>query len=268
MDVAIIGNEGYVGKTLTKYLEQHGHEVCGFDIKTSEDGKGIQDTQYNMPFADIVIFLAAFPGAEACLKNPMRAIRDNITAPLWTVYNEFLSFSFNTQFIFASSLGVKDWTQNFYTTTKWIVEQEMMRVAEEYNSDVRILRFANIYGGPDYLNMKNSVIAKFAKAKANDDMIVLEGDGSQIRDFIHIYDVCNAIELCIKSDMSYSEPVEIGTGIGTSIVQLAKMFNHKFTFMPESDMIGTMKSIADTTDAEKLWDFKSKYKLEDYMKGV
>lgn len=267
-DIVIIGHEGYVGKALYKYFgNKEQYSVSGFDRKS--DGRAIQDTDVSIPFSDVIIFLAAYPGAEACLKNPTAACRDNITAPIYTLYEEFLTFSSNTLFIFASSLGVKDWTQNFYTTTKYIVEQEMQRVANRYNADIRILRFANIYGGPDYLKMKNSVISKFAKKKMNDEMIVLDGDGTQIRDFIHLNDVCRAIELCIEeSDIEYSAPVEIGTGIGTSIFQLAKMFNHKFTFDAESDMIGTKKSIANVSDADDLWGFKYKYKLEDYMKGL
>lgn len=268
-DVAIVGHEGYVGRTLYKYLgKNEEYNVIGFDKKTQEDEKGIQDSHYSLSFPEVIIFLAAHPGAVACLKDPKAAIRDNITAPIWTLYEEFLSFASDSIFIFASSLGVRDWQQNFYTTTKYIVEQEMMRIADDYDADVRILRFANIYGGSDYLKMKNSVISKFAKNKMNDEMIILDGDGSQIRDFIHLNDVCRAIELCMESEFKYSEPVDIGTGKGTSIVQLAKMFNHKFTFAPESDMIGTMESIADIHKAERIWDFKYKYKLEDYMKGV
>jgi UDP-glucose 4-epimerase len=268
-DVVIVGHEGYVGKSLYRYLgNKEEYNITGFDKKSSIDEKGIQDSNHSLSFPDVIVFLAAHPGAAACLKNPKAAIRDNITAPIWTIYEEFLTFAADSIFIFASSLGVRDWQQNFYTTTKYMVEQEMMRIADDYDADVRILRFANIYGGPDYLKMKNSVISKFAKNKINNEMIVLDGDGSQIRDFIHINDVCRAIELCIEYGQPYSEPVDIGTGKGTSIAQLAKMFNHKFTFAPESDMIGTNKSIADIKAAEVLWNFKSKYKLEDYMKGV
>lgn len=269
LEILIVGHRGYVGTTLFNYLKKLGHIVEGYDIK--DTGKSIHDISYHFMWKDVIIFLAAYPGAEACKNNPQRAVRDNIAAPIITFYNECINTFNEPIFIFTSSLGARDPFQNFYTTTKWIAEQELSRMMAKDSwglYDIRILRLANIYGGPNYLKMKNSAISKFAKMKTRNEMIKIYGDGSQRRDFIHLYDVCEAIRLCAESPRKHNKPVDIGTGRGISIIKLARMFNHKFTFEENSDMIGTQDSIADTKMANDLWGFKARRKLEDYLKGV
>jgi nucleoside-diphosphate-sugar epimerase len=46
---------------------------------------------------------------------------------------------------------------------------------------------------------------------------------AQVRDFVHVDDVARAVINAAESENSPSESIEIGTGIGTSVEQLAKM---------------------------------------------
>jgi UDP-glucose 4-epimerase len=46
---------------------------------------------------------------------------------------------------------------------------------------------------------------------------------AQVRDFVHVDDVARAVIKAAESENSPSESIEIGTGIGTSVEQLAKM---------------------------------------------
>jgi nucleoside-diphosphate-sugar epimerase len=130
---------------------------------------------------------------------------------------------------------------------------------------IRIFRLTNVYGGLEYLERKNTVVKKFLLAKRENSDIIINGDGSQIRDFIHVEDVCEAIYLCMQRKEKMLRPVDIGTGIGTSIIDLAKMFNHRLTFVPDSDTIGASESIADTKRAEKLFGFKAKHSLLTFI---
>ena len=67
---------------------------------------------------------------------------------------------------------------------------------------------------------KKSVIANFINAKLRSEAIVIDGDGNQTRDFIHVNEVCKAIERCLPL---YGIEVDIGTGKERSINQVANM---------------------------------------------
>jgi len=62
-----------------------------------------------------------------------------------------------------------------------------------------------------------------------------------------------------------TKPVDIGTGIGISILDLAKMFEYGYSFIPDSENVGASESIADIKRAEKLFGFKAQKKLQDYI---
>jgi UDP-glucose 4-epimerase len=125
-----------------------------------------------------------------------------------------------------------------------------------------------VYGGDNYLDKKNTVVKQFIMARRNDIQCVVNGDGSQIRDFIHVEDVCEAIYKCIMYGKRILEPVDIGTGIGVSIKNLAKMLGSKFTMCENSDTIGSSESIADPTLAKELFGFEAVQSLTEYLKGV
>lgn len=60
------------------------------------------------------------------------------------------------------------------------------------------------------------------RALRRDSVFDVWGDGSQTRDWIHISDVCEAILTAV--DNNIVGPVNLGTGIGTSFEELARMF--------------------------------------------
>jgi len=64
LNITIIGGDGYIGKALSGYLDNDGHNVEVFDRK--RQGVPVQDFDQALPWADVVVFMAAFPGAEAC----------------------------------------------------------------------------------------------------------------------------------------------------------------------------------------------------------
>jgi UDP-glucose 4-epimerase len=147
---------------------------------------------------------------------------------------------------------------------KRIIEVAAIRL-NELGADIKILRLTNVYGGMNFLKNK-SVIANFINAKRKNEDLVINGNGEQIRDFIHVSDVCDAIYKCIEYDIKIPKPIDIGTGIGTSIYELAKMTKNKFVFDEYSKMVGVLKNIAEVKKAEEIIGFKTTRKIQDYMK--
>jgi UDP-glucose 4-epimerase len=58
---------------------------------------------------------------------------------------------------------------------------------------------------------------------AKDLPLVIFGDGEQTRDFVHVQDVAEANMLALKNGGIAGETFNIGTGVATTINQLANM---------------------------------------------
>jgi len=145
--------------------------------------------------------------------------------------------------------------------TKYIGEREAIRLNNK-GANIKSLRFANVYGGINYFNNKSSVVARFYE----DDPLVINGDGLQTRDFIHVEDVCRCIWMALECEDIISVPMGVGTGINTSVLDLAKMFGKMYTFSPNSPDIGVDESPAEVVIAKKGLGFKTEARLKEYIR--
>lgn len=62
--------------------------------------------------------------------------------------------------------------------------------------------------------------AMITRAKRGDDPFTVWGDGKQVRDFVHVDDICGAVLALVERGVD--GPVNIGTGRPTSMDQLAR----------------------------------------------
>ena len=109
---------------------------------------------------------------------------------------------------------------NPYGKTK--LEDEFL--AEKYSKDkVSIigLRYFNVYG-KGQTDSYAGVITKFINRLKDKKSPIIYGSGTQLRDFIFVEDVAFANIAAMKSDVKNGF-FNIGTGIGTSIQQLAEI---------------------------------------------
>lgn len=106
--------------------------------------------------------------------------------------------------------------------------------------------------------------AMAARARARQDPFDIWGSGEQVRDFIHVDDICAAILAMI--DGGIDGPVNLGTGRATSMRQLAAMFAAAAGYEPELRPLpdrpsGVAYRVADTTRLGEF--FKPAVQLED-----
>lgn len=88
--------------------------------------------------------------------------------------------------------------------------------AGSYGMQVTALRFSNVYGPRSY--RKGSAVAHFFKQVLDGKSITVYGDGSQIRDFVFVVDLCRGILQAIDADVS--GVFQLGSGKPTSINEL------------------------------------------------
>ncbi|HEY2041448.1 MAG TPA: NAD-dependent epimerase/dehydratase family protein [Jatrophihabitans sp.] len=85
------------------------------------------------------------------------------------------------------------------------------------------LRFFNVYGpGQKVEAYYTSVINHFVERLRAGQPPVIDGEGKQSMDFIHVHDIARAVVAALHSERD-NVPVNIGTGIDTTIAELARI---------------------------------------------
>jgi UDP-glucose 4-epimerase len=82
-----------------------------------------------------------------------------------------------------------------------------------------VLRLANVYGPRQSPHGEAGVVAIFTERLLRDEPCIVNGDGLQTRDFVYVRDVAEAALLALQTPAA-TGPVNIGTGIETSVVDL------------------------------------------------
>lgn len=184
---------------------------------------------------DAIVNLAAISGIKQCESNPEGAVMNNVDLPIaiHEFCKEYPDVTKNTTVVFASSQAAKI-PMGFYAQTKAMGEYWVSKLDGGASRDGAYgvsLRFANVYGGLNYFEMKSSVVAQFTKTLLEGKPPVIHGDGYQIRDFVHVVDVCCAIDKAINEidsiklyhDTEKNKTIfDIGSGIATPIIHLAR----------------------------------------------
>jgi UDP-glucose 4-epimerase len=85
------------------------------------------------------------------------------------------------------------------------------------------LRFFNVYGpGQKIEAYYTSVINHFIQRLRNGQPPVIDGKGEQSMDFVHVHDLARSVVAALRSEQD-CRPINIGTGVDTSIATLAKI---------------------------------------------
>ena len=103
-----------------------------------------------------------------------------------------------------------------YGASKLAVEGYCSAYSESYGVRSVSLRFSNVFGPQSY--HKGSVVAAFLKQILQGKPLIVYGDGSQVRDYGFVGDLCEGILRGIESDVT--GPVQLGSGIGLTLNDL------------------------------------------------
>jgi UDP-glucose 4-epimerase len=105
-----------------------------------------------------------------------------------------------------------------YGITKLVTEKYLFYYKAVHDIDHVILRYANVYGPRQNPLGEAGVVAIFAKKMLEGQTPVINGDGTQTRDYVFVEDVvrCNLLALRYKGSNIFN----IGTGIETDVNRL------------------------------------------------
>jgi len=166
--------------------------------------------------------------------------------------------------------SVNDWYAGW---AKRMGEVQVEAYRQEYGWDhLTVVRPANIYGPWDNFDSENAmVIPSLIKRALNcKSELVIWGDGSPVRDFIHARDVARGMMTVAENNPR--QPVNLGSGTGHSIRQLAECIVKNLpgairlswdTTKPNGDLKRVMN-----TDRAAALGFKAEISLEDGLREV
>lgn len=217
--ILVTGSRGFVGVQLvTSLLNAKNYNVIAIDNAITEDVfKHPNLTTYNLSYekienveVDAVVHLGNYKYND----NSQALSFDIVSLPKF-----IKKFSPDLKFIYASSAAVYDKNYNVKPKTMYGLSkltQETILLESEFEN-LSILRFFNIYGNTS----NGGVIKHFRDAIENSAPIYINGDGESVRDYIHVSDVVDSIIKEIESEQIGIRIKNIGTGIGTSLNDLA-----------------------------------------------
>lgn len=109
-----------------------------------------------------------------------------------------------------------------YALSKFDQERLCLIAGRAYGFDALALRFFNIYGPRQALsNPYTGVLAIFAARYLNNKSPLINEDGRQMRDFVHVRDIARACRLALESKGCGGEAFNIGSGKPRTVSQIA-----------------------------------------------
>jgi len=109
-----------------------------------------------------------------------------------------------------------------YAVSKLAGEHYCIAFYESYGTPVAAVRYSNVYGpGQRADNPYCGVVAKFFASAMAGEPVRIHGDGGQTRDFTYVDDAVDATLLAAITPRAEGEVFNVGSGIETSINDLA-----------------------------------------------
>jgi len=105
--------------------------------------------------------------------------------------------------------------KGFYSITKRAAEQMLISYCETFDIKYRIFRLCNVYGvNATKVSVKRNALQYLSNEVVKSRDINLYNDGNDIRDFMHVEDVCRAMMLCMD-EAKTNDIINIGSGVPT-----------------------------------------------------
>jgi UDP-glucose 4-epimerase len=111
-----------------------------------------------------------------------------------------------------------------YGRAKLLVEQELQAAAGAGGFGFTVLRPSNCYGPGQSVKRRQGLLAAVLRCYESGQPLQVAGDGSNVRDYIFVDDLVDAIVSALDAPHGAGGPINIGSGRGTSILQLIDLF--------------------------------------------
>lgn len=259
MNILVTGSAGYIGSVLVKRLKQLNHFVIGVDSALTGSAPRLADLnlQYDIQEdvvartavehrVDVVCHLAASADVTDSMTRPSLYYHNNIGATA-KLFDNLYTKGWNGKVIFSSTAAVYGENNlkvyenstlspiNAYGHSKLMCEYYFHTINKLHNTPVTMFRYFNVAGAyhdvGDHFT-SGHIIQKLCDAYFNNKTFELFGndydtrDGTCVRDYIHVLDVCEAhIKVINDVDNDKVRVYNLGTGTGITVKEMIDAFS-------------------------------------------
>ena len=295
MKYVVVGGAGFIGSNIVDKLVEQNHEVVVIDnLSTGKreninpkvkleyidisDPKQDKNMTEVMKGADSVFLLAAKARVQPSIEEPVEYEVNNTIGTLNVL--KCASDAGVRRVIYSASSSAYGNTEKLpsketdpinplspYGAQKYYGEVMCKMFSEVYGLETVSLRYFNIYGERQNVGGAYAmVIGIFADQRLRGEIMTINGDGEQRRDFTYVGDVVNANILASQSEkVGKGEVINIGNGDNRSINDIADMIGGER--IHRDPVIEPAETLADNTKARELLGWKPTQNIEDWVPG-
>ena len=234
--VLVTGGAGFIGRRVVRALVAEGHEVTVADLRAFPDTE-VRSVVGDLcapegparavqPGTDVIIHLAAITSVLASVQDPVATHLLNVDATARLLEtareNEVGTFIFaSTNAVVGAGSGPGEVITERsvlrpltpYGATKASAEMLIGSYANCYGMTGASLRFSNVYGPG--MAAKDSFIPRLMRAARDGEGVRVRGDGTMLRDLVHVDDIVHGIFAAWQS--GHSGPLILGAGHSVSV---------------------------------------------------
>lgn len=260
MNILVIGGAGYIGSHMVRQLDQAGHKVIILDnlstgfadavtagqliIGEMQDRTLVEQILGDHQIESVIHFAACALVGESVIE-PAKYYQNNVLATLELL--EAMRRCDVKKIVFSSTCATygqpkiipiteneKQEPVNPYGFTKLVIERALEDYSRAYGLNFAALRYFNAAGaspeggiGEDHQPESHLIPIVLQVALAQREKITIFGDdwetsdGTCVRDYIHVDDLCRAHALALdRLDSRTNLKLNLGTGNGYSVRQI------------------------------------------------
>lgn len=163
---------------------------------------------------------------------------------------------------------------SLYAYTKYAQEMMLRTMCPAMGIDYTIFRFQNVYGvGQSLKNPYTGILSVFSTLMLENKPVNIFEDGLESRDFINVKDVARGVISSIENDASNGEIINLGSGVNTSVIEIARILKKHYNSSSELNITGDFRigdiahNKADISKAHNILGFKQTISLDEGLKA-
>jgi nucleoside-diphosphate-sugar epimerase len=255
MKVLVTGAEGFLGRRLARAFTERGDDVTGIDLLAGQDC--LELFRSSTTRFDLALHCAALVGGRQNIDRAPLAVATNLALDSW--FFRWLELTGTPRAVYVSSSAVYPVGLQGTTHQAWqVIRQHAQHLHED-----DVLLTEDYLGRPDgtygWVKLVGEVLARHCpaevlvvrpfsgyaedqspdypfptflrRARRRKDPFLVWGNGQQVRDWIHVEDIVDAILAALQQGVT--GPVNLCTGSGTSMVELVGLFCRLARYDPD-----------------------------------
>ncbi len=218
MKIVVTGSHGFIGGHVVKALLAQGHVVVMADKKVGVDMADLATARKVITDStDAIIHLASTCSTPGSVLDPAGTFRDTVV----TAANVLdAARSHRIPVLLTSSVKARD-GKTPYGAAKRMVELWAREHSDAYEFPVVINRPGTVYGPGQEGSTESGWVAWFLKAKREGLQVVINGDGKQVRDLLHVDDYVALLMKQLKDPRTWGTRIwDVGGGPRNAVTVL------------------------------------------------